>query len=207
VVGADDGIPADPNGHPVRGDPLPVARRARQGQEIYRTQPQPGSDIAGPITPARDGASGRGGRLHYGFAVWLQREVRLDPRPRGFHLVTGEIVAALPELRELRVGLANVFLRHTSASLTLNENASPGVRRDFAAWFDEVVPEGAPYWTHTLEGPDDMPAHVKSSLTGTSLTIPVREGQLGLGTWQGIYLCEHRDRGGARRILVTVFGE
>ena len=139
--------------------------------------------------------------------VWLQREVRLDPRPRGFHLVTGEILAALPELRELRVGLANVFLRHTSASLTLNENASPGVRRDFAAWFDEVVPEGAPYWTHTLEGPDDMPAHVKSSLTGTSLTIPVREGQLGLGTWQGIYLCEHRDRGGARSVLVTVWGE
>jgi secondary thiamine-phosphate synthase enzyme len=139
--------------------------------------------------------------------MWIQRELRLEARPRGFHLVTRELVEAVPELNELRVGLANVFMRHTSASLTLNENASPDVRRDFAAWFDRAVPDGADYWTHTLEGADDMPAHVKASLTGSSLTIPVRNGRLGLGTWQGIYLCEHRDTGGPRSVLVTVWGE
>ena len=139
--------------------------------------------------------------------VWIQREVRLDARPRGFHLVTHEVVEAVPELRELRIGLASLFIQHTSASLTLNENASPDVRRDFATWFDQAVPDGAPYWSHTLEGPDDMPAHVKSSLTGGSLLLPVRDGALGLGTWQGIYLCEHRDSGGSRRLLVTAFGE
>ena len=139
--------------------------------------------------------------------MWIQREVRLQPRPRGFHLVTREVVDAVPELRGMRVGIASVFMQHTSASLTLNENASPDVRRDFATWFDRAVPEGAEYWTHTLEGPDDMPAHVKTSLTGSSLTIPVRDGELALGTWQGIYLCEHRDSGGPRRVLVTVFGE
>jgi secondary thiamine-phosphate synthase enzyme len=121
--------------------------------------------------------------------------------------VTREVVDAVPELPELRVGIAAVFMQHTSASLTLNENASPDVRRDFATWFDRAVPDGAEYWTHTLEGPEDMPAHIKSSLTGSSLTIPVREGELALGTWQGIYLCEHRDSGGPRRVLVTVFGE
>jgi secondary thiamine-phosphate synthase enzyme len=107
----------------------------------------------------------------------------------------------------MRVGLAHLFLRHTSASLTLNENASPDVRRDFAAWFDRAVPDGADYFAHQLEGPDDMPAHIKSSLTGMGLLIPVSNGRLGLGTWQGIYLCEHRDRGGARSLLVTLFGE
>jgi secondary thiamine-phosphate synthase enzyme len=139
--------------------------------------------------------------------VWVQREVRLEPRPRGFHLVTRELVEAVPELRELRVGLANAFMRHTSASLTLNENASPDVRRDFATWFDRAVPDGADYWTHTLEGEDDMPAHVKSSLMGSELTIPVRDGRLALGTWQGIYLCEHRDASGPRSVLLTVWGE
>jgi secondary thiamine-phosphate synthase enzyme len=139
--------------------------------------------------------------------VWIQREVRLEPRPRGFHLVTREVVDAVPELAELRAGIANVFIQHTSASLTLNENASPDVRRDFASWFDAAVPEGAPYWTHTVEGPDDMPAHLKTSLTGNSLTIPIRDGRLALGTWQGIYLCEHRDSGGPRRLVVTAFGE
>ncbi len=98
-------------------------------------------------------------------------------------------------------------MRHTSASLTLNENASPDVRRDFASWFDAAVPEDAPFWTHTLEGPDDMPAHVKASLTGSALTIPVRDGRLALGTWQGVYLCEHRDHGGARSVIVTAHGE
>jgi secondary thiamine-phosphate synthase enzyme len=139
--------------------------------------------------------------------MWLQRTIQLDPRPRGFHLVTGELLAALPELHELRVGLLHVLIQHTSASLTLNENASPDVRRDFASWFDRAVPERAPYWTHTLEGEDDMPAHVKSSLLGPSLTLPIAGGRLALGTWQGIYLCEHRDHGGPRTLLATVWGE
>jgi secondary thiamine-phosphate synthase enzyme len=139
--------------------------------------------------------------------MWIQREITLEPRPRGFHLVTREVEQAVPELRELGVGIATLAIQHTSASLTLNENASPAVRRDFAAWFDRAVPEGADYWTHTLEGPDDMPAHVKTSLTDASLVLPIREGRFGLGTWQGIYLCEHRDAGGPRRLLVTAFGE
>jgi secondary thiamine-phosphate synthase enzyme len=139
--------------------------------------------------------------------MWVQREVHLEPRPRGFHLVTGEVEGAVPELRDMRVGIAHVFIRHTSASLTLNENASPDVRRDFETWFSEAVPEGAPYWRHTLEGPDDMPAHIKASLLGPSVTVPVSGGRLALGTWQGIYLCEHRDRGGSRTLVVTAFGE
>ena len=139
--------------------------------------------------------------------MWAQRTLSLDPRPRGFHLVTSEVVAALPELRDVRAGLLHVFIRHTSASLTLNENASPDVRRDFATWFDRAVPDGAAYWTHTLEGDDDMPAHIKSSLLGPSLTLPVADGRLGLGTWQGIYLCEHRDSGGSRSLTLTLFGD
>jgi secondary thiamine-phosphate synthase enzyme len=139
--------------------------------------------------------------------VWAQREITLNPRPRGFHLVTGEVESALPELGELRVGLAHLFIQHTSAALTLNENASPDVRRDFEAWFNEAVPERAPYWTHTLEGADDMPAHVKASLLGPALSLPVRKGRLALGTWQGVYLCEHRDRGGERTVLATLWGE
>ena len=139
--------------------------------------------------------------------MWIERQIELQPRPRGFHLVTRELVEGVPELRELRVGIATLFMRHTSASLTLNENASPDVRRDFASWFDAAVPEDAPFWTHTLEGPDDMPAHVKASLTGSALTIPVRDGRLALGTWQGVYLCEHRDHGGARSVIVTAHGE
>ena len=139
--------------------------------------------------------------------MWHQRELELRARPRGFHLVTDEIADGVPELGEVGVGLAHLFLRHTSASLTLNENASPDVRRDFAAWFDRAVPDGADYFDHTLEGPDDMPAHIKASLTGTGLLLPVARGRLALGTWQGVYLCEHRDDGGARTLLVTVFGE
>jgi secondary thiamine-phosphate synthase enzyme len=139
--------------------------------------------------------------------VWIQEDVRLDPRPRGFHLVTREVEAAVPTLARIRVGLAHVFIRHTSASLTLNENASPDVRRDFESWTSAAVPEDAPFWTHTLEGPDDMPAHIKASLMGPSLTLPVRDGSFLVGTWQGIYLCEHRDSGGPRRLVVTAFGE
>jgi secondary thiamine-phosphate synthase enzyme len=139
--------------------------------------------------------------------VWVQREIRLAARPRGFHLVTREVLAALPELGELQVGLLHLLIRHTSASLALNENASPDVRCDFETWFNEAVPERAPYWTHTLEGDDDMPAHVKAALLGPSLTLPVAAGRLALGTWQGIYLCEHRDRGGERSVVATLWGE
>ncbi|HEU4706437.1 MAG TPA: secondary thiamine-phosphate synthase enzyme YjbQ [Solirubrobacterales bacterium] len=139
--------------------------------------------------------------------MWVQRPIRLPPRPRGFHLVTTEVVGAIPELAEMSVGLVHLLIQHTSASLALNENASPEVRRDFESWFDRVVPEGAPYWTHTLEGDDDMPAHVKAALLGPSLTLPVRDGQLALGTWQGLYLCEHRDHGGPRTVLATAWGE
>jgi secondary thiamine-phosphate synthase enzyme len=139
--------------------------------------------------------------------IWIQDEVRLEPRPRGFHLVTREVERAVPRLGEIRVGLAHVFIKHTSASLTLNENASPDVRRDFETWFDDAVPEDFPGWTHTLEGPDDMPAHIKASLLGPSLTLPVRDGSFAVGTWQGIYLCEHRDSGGPRKLVVTAFGE
>lgn len=138
--------------------------------------------------------------------MWLQRELRLQARPRGFHLVTGEIVAGLPEIGEVKVGLLHLLLKHTSASLTLNENASPEVRRDMADWFDTAVPEGGRLWTHTLEGPDDMPAHVKASLLGPTLTLPIADGRLALGTWQGIYLGEHRDRGGSRSVVATVWG-
>jgi len=137
---------------------------------------------------------------------WSQHEVTLTARPRGVHLVTREIVEQVPELRDLRVGLAHIFIRHTSASLTLNENASPDVRRDFEAWFNAAIPEDFA-WTHTLEGADDMPAHVKASLMGPSLTLPVSGGRLALGTWQGIYLCEHRDRGGPRSLTATLHGE
>ena len=139
--------------------------------------------------------------------MWLQREITLRPRPRGFHLVTREVLEALPELVEVQAGLLHLFIRHTSASLTLNENASPDVRDDFEAYFNETVPEDAPYWTHTFEGPDDMPAHIKASLLGPSLSLPVSSGRLALGTWQGVYLCEHRDRGGARSLLATLHGE
>jgi secondary thiamine-phosphate synthase enzyme len=139
--------------------------------------------------------------------IWVQHDVRLSAVPRGFHLVTREVADGVPELSSIGVGLAHVFIRHTSASLTLNENASSDVRRDFASWFDRAVPEDASYWTHTSEGPDDMPAHVKASLLGPSVTVPVRDGSFALGTWQGIYLCEHRDSGGSRTVTVTAFGE
>src|SRR2546423_15309349 len=139
--------------------------------------------------------------------MWIQRDISLDPRPRGFHLITREVLGALPELGELDIGLLHLLIRHTSASLALNENASPDVRRDFESWFNQAVPERAPYWTHTLEGPDDMPAHVKASLLGPSLTLPVSRGRLALGTWQGVYLCEHRDHGGPRSLVATLWGE
>ncbi len=138
---------------------------------------------------------------------WTQRTVKLEARPRGFHLVTDEVERALgDDLAPLRVGLAHLHLLHTSAALTLNENASPDVLRDFRTWFDDAVPQEFA-WTHTLEGPDDMPAHIKASLLGPSLTLPLRDGSFALGTWQGIYLCEHRDHGGVRSLVVTLLGE
>ena len=139
--------------------------------------------------------------------MWVQRDITLRPRPRGFHLVTREVLQGIPELEDVQVGLLHVFIRHTSASLTLNENASPDVRDDFEAYFNEVVPEDARYWTHTIEGPDDMPAHIKASVLGPSLSLPVSDGRLALGTWQGIYLCEHRDHGGPRSLVATLSGE
>jgi len=139
--------------------------------------------------------------------MWVQREIRLRPRPRGFHLVTREVLEGIPELGDVNVGLLHVFIRHTSASLTLNENASPDVRDDFEAYFNATVPEDARYWTHTVEGPDDMPAHIKASVLGPSLSLPVAGGRLALGTWQGIYLCEHRDHGGPRSLVATLSGE
>src|SRR5436309_16027229 len=139
--------------------------------------------------------------------MWAQRRITLSSRPRGFHLVTRDVLSELPELGQVHVGLLHLLIQHTSASLALNENAPPDVRRDFESWFTEAVPERAPYWTHTLEGDDDMPAHIKAPLLGPSLTLPVSDGRLALGTWQGVYLCEHRDRGGPRSLVVTAWGE
>jgi len=136
----------------------------------------------------------------------LQKEITLPAFPRGFHLVTDLVVREVPEIREIRAGLLHVFIQHTSASLTLNENADPTVREDFEAHFDRTVPENAPYYRHTIEGPDDMPAHIKASLLGSSVTVPISRGRPNLGRWQGIYLCEHRDRGGKRRLVVTATG-
>lgn len=137
----------------------------------------------------------------------VQKPITLKPRPRGFHLITDEILSQLPELKQVRVGLAHLFIQHTSASLALNENASPDVRRDLERHFRQLAPDNAPHYEHTLEGPDDMPAHIKAVLIGPSLTLPITNGRLNLGTWQGIYLCEHREHGGACRLLITLSGE
>jgi secondary thiamine-phosphate synthase enzyme len=139
--------------------------------------------------------------------IFHQAIIRLRARPRGFHLVTSEIVAAIPELSRVRTGFLHLFLQHTSASLFLNENADPDVRRDFTHWSDQAIPDGARYFVHRLEGADDMPAHLKSGLFGTSQTIPVGDGHLLLGTWQGVYLGEHRDGGGGRTVVATLWGE
>ena len=136
-----------------------------------------------------------------------QTELQLAAKPRGFHLITQEVERALSQLAPAKVGLLHVFIKHTSASLTINENADPTVRQDFESHFNEMVPENAPYYRHTFEGPDDMPAHLKSSILGSSLTIPVTDGRLNMGTWQGLYLCEHRNNGGARILVLTLQGE
>ena len=139
--------------------------------------------------------------------MWTQKTIQLKGRPRGYHIITRDIEYALPELADVSVGLLHVFIQHTSASLTINENADPTVRVDFEKVFSRLVPENQPYYKHNDEGPDDLPAHIKSSLLGPSLTIPVTDGRLALGTWQGIYLCEHRDYGGSRRLVLTLQGE
>lgn len=139
--------------------------------------------------------------------MWFQRTLTLTAKPRGCHLVTREVLEGLPELADMQVGLLHLFIQHTSASLTINENADPDVRGDLERHLNVMVPENAPYYEHTLEGPDDMPAHIKTVLIGPSLSLPVSNGRLALGTWQGIYLCEHRDHGGARRVVATIQGE
>jgi secondary thiamine-phosphate synthase enzyme len=136
--------------------------------------------------------------------MFVQKEFYLKERRRGFHLITDEIVENVPELKDVKAGLMHVFIKHTSASLTINENADPTVRIDFESHFNKYVPENAPYYEHDTEGPDDMPAHIKASLLGSSVSIPVTNGRLNLGTWQGIYLCEHRNRGGRRKVVVTI---
>ncbi|KAG9389673.1 Uncharacterized protein family UPF0047 [Carpediemonas membranifera] len=138
---------------------------------------------------------------------WFQKTISLKSRPRGFHLVSDEIVQKLPEIRKFKVGLCHLFIQHTSAGLTLNENADPSVRSDMRAWFETTVDDDTPYFTHTYEGPDDMSAHIKTTLTGNQLTIPITDGRLAMGTWQGIYLCEYRDMGGSRRIVCTIQGQ
>lgn len=137
----------------------------------------------------------------------FQKEITLSPKKRGFHLVTREIMEHLKELAQYSVGIVHIFICHTSASLTINENADPDVREDFETHFNKAVPENAPYYVHTLEGPDDMPAHIKASMLGSSVTLPVKDGRFNLGTWQGIYLCEHRDHGGPRKLIVTIIGD
>jgi len=137
---------------------------------------------------------------------FFQKTTRLRARSRGFHLVTDEVLQAIPELRNIKAGMLQVFIQHTSASLTINENADPTVRADFETWMNKAVPEGDPDYLHDYEGDDDMPAHIKSSLMGASVLIPITNGHLNLGTWQGIYLCEHRNHGGSRSIVISAWG-
>lgn len=139
--------------------------------------------------------------------MWFQKNIVLNARPRGFHLITQTLIQELPELRQYKIGIAHFFIQHTSASLTINENADPTVRTDFESFFNQCVKEDEDYYLHTYEGSDDMPAHIKSSLLGQSVTVPISQGELNLGTWQGVYLGEHRNHGGNRRIIVTLQGE
>ncbi|WP_185140182.1 secondary thiamine-phosphate synthase enzyme YjbQ [Reichenbachiella versicolor] len=138
--------------------------------------------------------------------IAVQREITLPAYSRGFHLIEEEVFSEIPELRQVKIGTLNVFIKHTSASLTINENADPTVRTDFESHFNKYVPENAPYYRHTYEGSDDMPAHIKASLLGSSITIPITNGQPNVGTWQGIYLCEHRNYGGHRKLILTLMG-
>lgn len=137
---------------------------------------------------------------------WYQKEIELGPKKRGFHLISTELLNQLPEIKNISVGVLNIFIKHTSASLTINENADPTVRIDMESHFNKIVPENAPYYRHDMEGSDDMPAHLKSVILGNSLSIPITNGKLNLGIWQGIFLCEHRNHGGSRRLVTTISG-
>jgi secondary thiamine-phosphate synthase enzyme len=135
-----------------------------------------------------------------------QKKITLKPKQRGFHLITKEVLEQIPELEKINAGVVHIFIQHTSASLTINENADPSVRRDFETHFNRMVPEDKSLFEHTLEGPDDMTSHIKTSMLGSSVTIPVTNGHLNMGTWQGIYLCEHRNHGGRRKLIITITG-
>jgi len=138
--------------------------------------------------------------------VWIQKTITLSPRSRGFHIITHDVLKNIPELKDLKTGILQLFIKHTSASLTINENADPTVRTDFESHFNMLAPENQSYYQHTFEGSDDIPAHLKASLLGSSVSIPITDGRLNLGTWQGIYLCEHRNRGSDRKLIVTIQG-
>ena len=139
--------------------------------------------------------------------MWIQKTITLSPRSRGFHIITPDVINQIPAIEKIKTGMLHLFIKHTSASLTINEDADPTVRTDFESHFNMLVPENQSYYQHTFEGPDDMPAHLKASLLDSSVSIPITDGKLNLGTWQGIYLCEHRDRGSARKLVATIHGE
>ena len=138
--------------------------------------------------------------------MWIQKTITLSPKSRGFHIITHDVLENIPELKDLKTGILQLFIKHTSASLTINENADPTVRTDFESHFNMLAPENQSYYQHTFEGSDDMPAHLKASLLGSSVSIPITDGKLNLGTWQGIYLCEHRNRGSDRKLIITIQG-
>ena len=138
--------------------------------------------------------------------MWIQKTITLSPRSRGFHIITHDVLENIPELKDLKTGILQLFIKHTSASLTINENADPSVLSDFESHFNMLAPENQSYYQHTFEGSDDMPAHLKASLLGSSVSIPITDGRLNLGTWQGIYLCEHRNRGSERKLIITIQG-
>ncbi|MBT3299463.1 MAG: YjbQ family protein [Candidatus Marinimicrobia bacterium] len=139
--------------------------------------------------------------------MWFQKQISLNAKSRGFHLITNEILQTISGIKNIKIGLLHIFIKHTSASLTINEDADPTVRQDFESHFNQAVPENAPFYKHTFEGTDDMPAHLKASILDSSLCIPITDGKLNMGTWQGIYLCEHRNHGGSRKLLLTMQGE
>lgn len=139
--------------------------------------------------------------------MWIQKTFSVPPQPRGFHIITNEVLKNIEEVQNIKTGILHLFIKHTSASLTINEDADPTVRTDFESHFNQLVPENQSYYKHTFEGPDDMPAHIKASILGSSVTVPILNGNLVLGTWQGIYLCEHRNHGGSRNLVATIQGE
>ena len=178
-----------------------IAQVAMFGYNVSKTTVNSRSDFA--CTSSRDGLA----RNWCVLKMWIQKQFSLPAKPRGFHLITREVLEQVSEIATWRVGLLHLFIQHTSASLTINENADPDVRTDMETVFNHIAPEKGLRLVHTIEGPDDMPAHVKSSLLGASISIPITNGQLALGTWQGIYLCEHRNHGGSRKLVATVTGE